>query len=107
MVQSVKDGARIVNMSLQWIDNNDCGVAGTATTLQKVSENNAVLARAILFAEREDKDVLWVFAAGNECRDAKFASPASLTDRFPLNTMAVASINETEGSLRFLISAIL
>ena len=98
MVQSVKDGARIVNMSLQWIDNNDCGVAGTATTLQKVSENNAVLARAILFAEREDKDVLWVFAAGNECRDAKFASPASLTDRFPLNTMAVASIDEN-GSL--------
>ncbi len=101
MVQAVKDGARIVNMSLQWIDNNQCGTAGTATTLQKVKENNAILARALLFAEREKKDVLWIFAAGNECRDAKYASPASLTDRFPLNTMAVASIDENGGLSSF------
>src|SRR5688572_32945554 len=86
-------------MSLQWIDNNQCGTAGTATTLQKVKENNDVLGRAVLFALRENKDVLWVFAAGNECRDAKFASPASLTNNFPLNTIAIASINE-DGGLR-------
>ena len=99
MVQAVNEGARIVNMSLQWIDNNQCGTAGTATTLQKVKENNDVLGRAVLFALRENKDVLWVFAAGNECRDAKFASPASLTNNFPLNTIAIASINE-DGGLR-------
>jgi len=94
MVQAVNEGARIVNMSLQWIDNNQCGTPGTNNTLQRVSENNAILGRAILYAERENLDVFWVFAAGNECRDSKYASPASLTFNFPLKTMAVASVND-------------
>jgi subtilisin family serine protease len=95
MVKAVKDGARIVNMSLQWIDNNQCGTPGTAQTLQKVADNNAVLQRGILFALRENRDVLWVFAAGNECRDVKYASPASLTHNFPLNTIAVAAVTSS------------
>ena len=94
MVRAVNDGVRIVNMSLQWIDNNGCGIVGTDDTLKKVAENNALLGRAILYAERQNKDVLWVFAAGNECRDAKFASPASLSRDFPLNTITVAAIQE-------------
>lgn len=92
MIQAARDGARIVNKSLQWIDNNECGKPGTADTLQKVAENNAILGRAILAAQLEGRDVLWVFAAGNECRDAKYASPASLTFNFPLNTITVASV---------------
>jgi hypothetical protein len=98
MVQAAQDGARIVNMSLQWIDNNRCGVTGTNATLQKVKENNDILGRGILLAEREERDVLWVFAAGNECRDAQYASPASLTQNFPLNTMAVAA-TDVNGAL--------
>jgi hypothetical protein len=99
MVQAVNEGARIVNMSLGWIDTNvKCGTPTTSSTLQKVSENNAIFGRAILYAERQAKDVLWVFAAGNECRDAKYQSPASLTKNFPLNTLAVASINQ-DGAL--------
>ena len=91
MVNAVQEGARIVNMSLQWIDVNEC-IPGTDATLQRVAEHNAIFARAILFAERENRDVLWVFGAGNECRDTQFSSPASLTRNFPLNTITVASI---------------
>jgi len=93
MVQAANDGARIVNMSLQWIDNNKCGTPGTDQTLKSVAENNAILGRSILYAERNNLDVLWIFAAGNECRDSKYASPASLTYNFPLNTMAVAAVD--------------
>lgn len=59
----------------------------------QVSQINDVLARAILRAQRNDRDVLWTFAAGNECRDTRFATPASLVERFPTNTMAVGSVN--------------
>lgn len=96
MVQAVDDDCRIVNMSLGWIDNQPgCAPPGTDATLRRVAENNAILQRAILYAEREDKDVLWVFAAGNECRDARYQSPASLTENFPLNTITVASVDQT------------
>jgi hypothetical protein len=98
MVRAANDAARIVNMSLQWIDNNQCGTPGTANTLTRVAENNAILGRAILYAERNNLDVLWIFAAGNECRDSKYASPASLTYNFPLNTIAVAAV-DTNGGL--------
>jgi subtilisin family serine protease len=93
MVKAVNDSSRIVNISLQWIDNNKCVTSGSTATLSKVKENNAILGRSILFALRQNKEVLWIFAAGNECRDAKYASPASLTEVFPLNTISVASID--------------
>jgi subtilisin family serine protease len=99
MVAAVDDGADIVNLSSAFIDNNaKCGAEIAETTLQKVAETNALFRRAILYAERQSKDVLWVFAAGNECRDVKYQSPSSLTANFPLNTIAVASI-DPNGSL--------
>jgi subtilisin family serine protease len=98
MVAAVNNGVDIVNMSLQWINNNQCGTAGTAATLVQVAQANAVLGQGILWAQRQGQDVLWVFAAGNECRDTIYASPASLVDLFPLNTMAVANVTST-GSL--------
>ena len=91
MIQAVNDGSRIMNMSLGVIPS---GAPADDETLQAVSEANAVLGRGILFAEREGKDVLWVFAAGNESRDVRFQSPASLTGNFPLNTIAVAAIDD-------------
>lgn len=97
MVQAVDDGCRVINGSFGFIDTNRC-IPGTARTLQRVAEANAVLGRAILYAQRENKDVLWVFAAGNECRDAMYQSPASLTMNFPLNTVAVAAVGR-DGNL--------
>lgn len=93
MVKAATNGARIVNMSLQFVENNQCGTAGTAASLTAVADTNRVLGRAILHAQRADNDVLWVFAAGNECRDAKYASPASLVHDFPTNVITVASID--------------
>ena len=95
MVQAIDatNNRHIVNMSLQWVDSNQCGIPGTAATLQKAAEINAVLEQPILYAEAVGKDALWVFAAGNECRDVQYASPASLAAEFP-NALAVASINQ-------------
>lgn len=96
MVEAVNDGAKIVNMSIGVTDNDSgCGAPIPAGTLQTVAEANAVFGRGILYGLRQNRDVLWVFAAGNECWDAKFQSPASLTKLFPLNTIAVASIDRT------------
>jgi subtilisin family serine protease len=93
MVNAANGGARIVNMSLGL--KVECGVAGTDATLETVREGNSILGRSILYAQRVNKDVLWIFSAGNECRDAKYQSPASLTANFPLNTIAVAAINQS------------
>ncbi len=101
MVDAVDAGARIVNMSMQFIDNNQCGTAGTDETRQKVLETNAILGYGIEYAIRQGKDVLWVFAAGNECREAIYASLASLTLHYPDNTIAVASIDQSGGVSSF------
>ena len=95
MIQAIDAGARIVNMSMQFVDNNQCGLPGTDETRQKALETNAILGYGIEYARRQGKDVLWVFAAGNECREAIYASPASLTLHYPDNTIAVASIDST------------
>jgi hypothetical protein len=81
----------IANMSMQFVDTNKCGTPGTDTTLRKVAELNAIFEEPILYAKSQGKDVLWVISAGNECRDVKYASPASLAQAFP-NVLAVASI---------------
>ena len=101
MAQAVEDGAQVANMSLQWIDNlagwgpdKDCSTPfDEASLLQKVSETNSIFSGAILMAILQGQDMLWVFAAGNECRDARFASPASLANSYPENAIAVGSFN--------------
>ena len=95
MVMAIDAEARIVNMSMQFIDNNRCETPGTEATRQKVLETNAIFGFAVDYALRHGKDVLWVFAAGNECREAIYASPASLTLHYPANTIAVASVDPT------------
>ena len=92
MVQAVDAGAKIVNMSMQFIYNNQCGTPGTDETRLKVLETNAI---------RQGKDVLWVFAAGKERCEAIYASPASLTLHYPDNTIAVASIDQSRGVSMF------
>ncbi len=92
MKQAADDGARVVNMSIGWVDSNNCGKAGNDQALQQVREVNQVLERGVLWGERHDKDVLWVFSAGNACRDVKYNAPASLTLTHPSNVMAVAAV---------------
>jgi alpha-tubulin suppressor-like RCC1 family protein len=56
-----------------------------------VDEANAFLAAPIKRALTLNKDILWVFAAGNDHTNVANVSPASLVEQFPLNTMAVAA----------------
>jgi subtilisin family serine protease len=99
MVKATDDGARVINMSLGYNDTNHCGsTTDDDASLQRAEDQNAIFGRAILWAQRENRDVLWVFAAGNECRDARYQSPASLVEDFPLNTITVANA-QTDGTL--------
>jgi subtilisin family serine protease len=92
MVDAVEDGARVVNMSLNYIENGNCH-ADTATVERLAADANNVFGRAVILAQREKKEVLWALAAGNECgRDARFTAPGGLGARFPLNTLTVAAI---------------
>ncbi len=98
MIAAIQAGARVINMSLQWVDNNQCGTPGTSATAKKVAEVNNILVGALDYAKMARKDVLWVFAAGNECRDTKYASPASLVKQYPDNVIVVGSVGP-EGNL--------
>ena len=102
MIAAVDDGARIVNMSLGWIDTNQFDEPfDPGDTREAAEETNDILARGILHAEFADRDVLWVMAAGNENRDAQFQSPASLSRRFPLNVVTVAAVDPSGGKSDF------
>jgi subtilisin family serine protease len=101
MIRAVDQGASIINISLQWVDNSQCGTRGTSPTLKKVQETNAIFGRAIEYARKQNKDVLWVIAAGNECRDTKYASPASLVEKFPQDVVVVGSIDRDGGLSSF------
>jgi subtilisin family serine protease len=95
MVKAIDDGNRIVNNS--WgVITSKCDQPIPANTLEMVSEANNIFSQAIVYAQKQNKDVLWIFSAGNECRDLKYASPASLTVEFPMNTISVASVDESE-----------
>ena len=93
MVAAINQGASVINMSLQWIDNGQCGAVGSNDTIKKVAETNAILGAAVLYAREKRQEVLFVFAAGNGCRDTRFASPASLVVNFPDNVIVVGSID--------------
>lgn len=96
MRKATGDGARVVNMSLGFVDTNCfafnvCGIPSNPEAYENlVREVNAILGRAIEQAAQQH-DVLWIFAAGNESRDAKYQAPASLSTRFP-NIITVASV---------------
>lgn len=92
MVDAVNDGARIINMSLNYIQNGVCGLS--AASLRPLAEPaNNTMGRAVIHAQRTGRDVLWVFAAGNDChRDTLHTAPGGLGARFPTNTITVAAI---------------
>lgn len=97
MQAAANDDMQVVNMSLQWIDNNDCTKPGNAQTEQDARLYDGIFKYGIEWAKLTGKDVLWVFAAGNECRDVKYSAPASIVRDYPDNTMAVAAIDQTGG----------
>ena len=103
MRSAVDDGNRAVNMSLNYVRNGDCSAhltaAGLAGLAVAADEINTLFGRAVIYAQRTDRDVLWLLAAGNECgRDASLTAPGGLGARFPSNTMTVAAIGE-DGNL--------
>jgi subtilisin family serine protease len=65
----------------------------------EVDETNAIFGQGILYGVRQNKEILWVFAAGNNGKNAKCEAPAGLTGTFPLNTMTIAATNPTAGAL--------
>jgi len=94
MILAAEADARIVNISQGLVPLAFPGCPlppPTIITTKAVFDTNLILSAAIEWAKIRNKDVLWVFAAGNECRDAKYQSPASLTTRFPDNTITVAA----------------
>ncbi|MFC7617299.1 S8 family serine peptidase [Actinokineospora soli] len=94
MVDAVGDGARVVNMSLNYIENGNCA-ADPVVVERAAADANDVFERAVLMAQRENREVLWTLAAGNECgRDARFTAPGGLGARFPLDTLTVAAIGQ-------------
>ena len=90
MVKAVDDDARIANMSL------GITIRGGSEEerLQQVADGNNIIERGILYAQQQEKDVLWVIAAGNDEEDTKFTTPASLSEQFPLNVITVAASNQ-------------
>ncbi|MBL8240541.1 MAG: S8 family serine peptidase [Bryobacterales bacterium] len=96
MKWAVDEGSRIVNMSLQFVDTNQCPAPPvTPGTRQYIKDVNSVLSEGIQYAIAGGRDVLWVFIAGNECRDAMYASPASLVTTYPDNVIVVASVSQS------------
>jgi subtilisin family serine protease len=97
MVSAADAGDRVVNMSLQFVDNSNWWTSPTYTRPSAdqlktlVDEANKTLRQGILYAKRNSKDVLWVFAAGNESRDAGLSAPGGLVAEFPENVMSVAA----------------
>jgi subtilisin family serine protease len=98
MDDAAQSGARVINMSLQYVYNNEAVVV-TDEVKQLASDTNDIFARPLVHAQVAAKDILWVFAAGNETqRDVRYTAPGGLAERFPANTIAVAAIGE-DGSL--------
>jgi len=84
MKHSIFKGIRIINYS-----------AGTTfKTLEKAEERKNEW-KKLLFSwiEEKNKDAFFVFAAGNDKKDAKFLSPANLSKEYN-NIVAVGAINE-------------
>jgi subtilisin family serine protease len=94
MADAVDDGARVVNMSLNDIENGNCA-ADPAAIEAAAADANDVFGRAVIYAQRQEREVLWAVAAGNEChRDAELTAPGGLGARFPQTVMTVAAVGQ-------------
>lgn len=89
MMDAIDRGAKVINYSAGRLHSN-------AESARRASE---VYARAIWWAQHKDKEVLFVFSAGNDATDVSLRSPANLAaDPRYDNVVAVAAIAK-DGSL--------
>ena len=101
MIQAAKDDMRVVNMSNGTGSSDSLCKDGKPVPLNPfmqafVGSHNDSAKFAIDWAIQQKKDVLWVFAAGNSCRDVVEVAPAALAHAYPNNIINVAAINESE-----------
>lgn len=96
MKRAIQDGVRIVNIS-QATDYGE-GHIFTDSDRENAEKQNKILSKALLFAQRQGYDVLFTVAAANDHVDAKYFSPASLSNEFPFNVLTVASV-DSKGNL--------
>lgn len=98
MIRATNHGARVVNLSLNYIENGNC--EATPAQLRTIATDaNDIFGRAVIRAQRDHKQVLWAIAAGNECgRDAELTAPGGLGTRFPETVMTVAAVG-VDGNL--------
>src|SRR5712692_9584077 len=89
MAAAARDGARIVNLSSD-VPGAKCGQLPLPdqTTLDQAQSVAKLFGKAVTYAQRIGKDVLWVFAAGNGCRDGKYESGPTVAGSFPQNALA-------------------
>lgn len=99
MVQAINDDLAsrptktlvgIVNRA--WHQTNQVGIAIEPA---HVDETSAILNQSILYGLKRNKEVLWVFPAGNEDNDARCQAPASLSWWYPVDTITVANVDAT------------
>jgi subtilisin family serine protease len=97
MVEAVRDGARVVNMS--WGVGPPCELWDAIPEARETAEaSRRLFMRAASQAERH-ADALWVAAAGNSaCGDEDLYTPANLTHNFPTSFVSVGA-TDRDGQL--------
>ena len=97
MLDAIDNNARIINVSqgIVW----KAGHVFSDADLGDVENGNKYVRYAIKYAGKQNKEVLFVFAAGNgddhggPGTDAKYNAPGSLSKEFPDNVIAIADSN--------------
>jgi hypothetical protein len=98
MYRAVEASARVVNISQGLAPKTGCSINRTpcedpAAVRRVLRDVNPILLRPMLASPQ----TLWVFAAGNEGRDASLQSPASLATDPRVNAIAVAAVGYDQG----------
>lgn len=88
--------ARIVNLSLGFVIQKPPAICRIDKKEDFEVNPNIILTRPIRERQKQGKDVLWVFAAGNEKTDCINKSPASLSQSIPENTITVAATDNNK-----------
>jgi len=103
MDDAVDKGSSVVNLSLGGPEGDGCDVEpsptaeGEAEALADRFREPIERGRARAAAGELGADIVWVFAAGNGCKDVAFSAPARLATEFD-NVLAVTAVN-SDGSL--------